>query len=380
MREYIKLGGILFVITLTVALALGVVNSLTKDKIAQNTQNAQSEAGKGVIDGTVQGGAEVSYTTSGNTSVDKITEHKLANGDKAYSVSCKPNGYDGAISMTVGLDNNLNVTGVAIIAMRETPGLGARAKEPLFYEQFIGKKAGVSVTKGTPSDNQIQAISGATITSRAVTKGVNDAISEVQAIAKTQPTNTVSTNEPITTPTTAPTENPTQKATTSPTTTPTTPTATVAPKPVATSTQAPTPTPNVQIKTGTTSYTPSGNTSVSKISKTVLANGQTSYSVSCKPMGYEDVISMVVGLDSNLNVTGVKITSINDTPGRGSKAQDSSFLSQFTGKKAGVSVTRGAASGNQIQAISGATITSRAVAQGVNDAITEAKAIAGGGN
>ena len=381
MREYLKLGGILFVITLTVALALGVVNSLTKDKITQNTQNAQSEAGKGVIDNTVQGGAEVSYTPSGNTSVDKITEHTLANGEKAYSVSCKPNGYGGAISMTVGLDNNLNVTGVAITSMKETPGLGARAKEPSFYEQFIGKKAGVSVTKGTPSGNQIQAISGATITSKAVAKGVNDAITEVQAVVKTQATNTVTTTELVATPTTTPTATPSQTtAPTTTTTTITTPTTTAAPKPVTTAAPAPTTAPNVQTKTGTTSYTPSGNTSVSKISKTVLSNGQVSYSASCSPMGYEDVISMVVGLDSNLNVTGVNITSINDTPGRGSRAQDSSFLSQFIGKKAGVSVTRGTASGNQIQAISGATITSRAVAKGVNDAITEAKAIAVGGN
>jgi len=407
MREYIKLGGILFAITLTVALALGVVNSLTKDKITQNQQIAQSEAVKSLIDSTAQGGAEVSYTPSGNTSVDKITEHTLENGDKAYSVSCKPNGYDGVISMTVGLDNSLNVTGVAITAMRETPGLGARAKEPVFYEQFIGKKAGVTVTKGTPSGNQIQAISGATITSKAVARGVNDAITEVQAIVKTQVSNTAPANEQISTPTTAPTENPTQTTNTvatneqvsTPTTTPTesqsqkptttttpdtTPTETVAPKPNTTPTQAPTstpaPTPNVQIKAGTTSYTPSGNTSVDKISKTVLANGQTTYSVSCSPNGYEDVISMVVGLDSNLNITGVKITSINDTPGLGARATEPSFLSQFTGKKAGVTVTKGAPSGNQIQAISGATITSRAVTKGVNDAISEVKAIAGGGN
>jgi len=183
MREYIKLGGILFIITFTVALSLGVVNSFTKGKIEQLAQNAQSEAGKGVIGDTAQGGTEVSYTPSGNTSVDKITEHILANGEKAYSVSCKPVGYAGAISMTLGLDSNLNVTGVAITGMNETPGLGTRAKEPSFYEQFIGKKEGVSVTKDTPNGNQIQAISGATITSKAVAKGVNDAISEAHAIA-----------------------------------------------------------------------------------------------------------------------------------------------------------------------------------------------------
>ena len=363
MREYIKLGGILFIITFTVALSLGVVNSLTKDKIAQNTQNAQSEAGKGVIGDTAQDGTEVSYPPTGNTSVDKITEHTLANGEKAYSVSCKPVGYGGTISITVGLDSNLNVTGVAITNMKETPGLGARAKEPSFYEQFIGKKEGVSVTKDTPNGNQIQAISGATITSKAVTKGVNDAISEVKSISKTQTPNTVATSTPAPTPT--PTEAPTQK-----------PTATVTPKPTATVA----PTPNVPAKAITSSYTPSGNTSVYKISRTVLANGQKTYSIYCKTVGYESEISMIVGLDNNLNVTNVNITSINDTPGRGSRATEPSFLGQFIGKKLGVSVTRGTPTGNQIQAISGATITSKAVAKGVNDAISEAQAIAGGGN
>ncbi len=360
--EYLKLVVILLAIPLIVALALNAVNFFAKDKA---NQNPQSQTGENTISDANQNGTQVSLIPSGNTSVVKIIEQTLANGEKAYLVSCKPKGYNDAISMTVELNSTLNVTSVKITSINDTPGLGARANEPSFLNQFTGKGAGVSVTKDTPNGNQIQAISGATITSRALAKGVNDAISEVQAIVKAQPTTPVTTASPTATP--------------SPTTT-TTSTATVAPKPTQATTPTATPSPtitqNTQTKTGTTSYTPSGNTSVSKISKTVLANGQVSYSVSCSPMGYEDVISMTVGLDGNLNVTSVKITSINDTPGRGSKVQSSSFLSQFTGKIAGVSVTRGTPNGNQIQAISGATITSRAVAKGVNDAISEAQAVA----
>jgi len=183
MRDYIKLGGILLIITFTVALALSVVNSVTKDKIAQLALTAQSEAAKAVIEGEPQKNTEVSHNPSGKTSVDKISEHKIENGEKVYSVSCKPVGYAGEIAMTVGLDNNLTVTGVIITGMNETPGLGTKAKEPSFIEQFLSKKEGVSVIKDTPNANQVKAISGATITSKAVAKGVNDAISEVKAIA-----------------------------------------------------------------------------------------------------------------------------------------------------------------------------------------------------
>jgi len=182
MREYIKLGGVLFAITFTVALSLSAVNLVTKDKIAQLSVATQSDAAKTVLEGETDSSLEVSRAPSGKTSVDKISEHTLSTGEKAYSVSCKPVGYAGEIAMTVGLDADLNVTGVIITSMRETPGLGAKAKEPSFYEQFVGKSGGVTVTKDTPNGSQIKAISGATITSKAVAKGVNDAISEVKTI------------------------------------------------------------------------------------------------------------------------------------------------------------------------------------------------------
>ncbi len=79
----------------------------------------------------------------------------------------------------VGLSSAGKVTGIKILSHTETPGLGANAPLPKFSDQYKNKpiKEKLEVVKVAPSkDNQIQAITGATITSKAVTLGVNDAV------------------------------------------------------------------------------------------------------------------------------------------------------------------------------------------------------------
>ena len=78
--------------------------------------------------------------------------------------------------MMVGVDTEGTVTGVRILSHSDTPGLGALATSPDFYEQFTGMSGTLAVNK---DGGQVQAITSATITSRAVTVGVNDAISWV---------------------------------------------------------------------------------------------------------------------------------------------------------------------------------------------------------
>ena len=93
-----------------------------------------------------------------------------------YVVLAEPKGYGGAISLVVGIDNDLTVTGIDITNQSETPGLGANCQNPEFMGQFKGKTSGIAVVKGTASGNQIDAITSSTVTSKAVTKGVNDAL------------------------------------------------------------------------------------------------------------------------------------------------------------------------------------------------------------
>lgn len=115
---------------------------------------------------------------------------------------------------------------------------------------------------------------------------------------------------------------------------------------------------------------------VTSVLKGTDKNGKTvGYCVKAEPSGYGGKISMMIGLDTDFNVTGIKITSMSETPGLGAKA-DSDWIDQFTGKSGGLEVVKtGNAGDSQINAISGATITSKAVTSGVNSAVSAAKII-----
>ena len=172
--DVIKVAVILFVITAVAAAILAYVNKVTAPVIAENDKKAQEEAMRNVLpDGTIFGKME--FSGDENTSV---IEAYLS--DAGYAVKVAPNGYGGPISMMVGVNENLEVTGIKIISQSETAGLGAKCTDSRFKAQFIGKTENITVTKNGAKENEIDAISSATITSKAVTKGVNDAI----AIAK----------------------------------------------------------------------------------------------------------------------------------------------------------------------------------------------------
>jgi len=94
-----------------------------------------------------------------------------------YAVETK--GYSGPISILAGFDiATAKITAIKVLNQRETPGLGAKAKESFFQDRYKNKStaAPLEVTKSAPAkENQIQAITASTITSKAVTKGVNAA-------------------------------------------------------------------------------------------------------------------------------------------------------------------------------------------------------------
>ncbi len=168
--EVFRVAIILFVITAAAAAILAAVNSVTAPVIAENDRKAQEIAMKAVLpDATLFGKME--YELSENSSV---TEVYLS--DAGYAVKVAPKGYGGAISMIVGVDKELAVTGVEIISQSETAGLGAKCTDSGYKAQFIGKTEGIVVSKDATKENEVDAITSATITSKAVTKGVNDAI------------------------------------------------------------------------------------------------------------------------------------------------------------------------------------------------------------
>lgn len=106
---------------------------------------------------------------------------------KGYVIAAtSPSGYGGDIQAAVGITAEGVLTGCSLVSHRETAGLGSKCAEPAFTGQFAGKKAEPLVYSrtGAFSENEIDAVSGATITTGAVTEAVNAAIAFYQAQLK----------------------------------------------------------------------------------------------------------------------------------------------------------------------------------------------------
>lgn len=167
--DIIKIGVILCAITAIAAGILAFVNGLTAPVIASNNEKKRDEAMAKVLPSTE------GYTKLDAEGNDIVTEIYSA-GDAGYVVLCEPKGYGGAISMVVGIDAEGKVSGVDITNQSETPGLGANCTKEEFKNQYIGKNSEINVVKSSTKENEIDAISSATITSKAVTSGVNAAL------------------------------------------------------------------------------------------------------------------------------------------------------------------------------------------------------------
>lgn len=185
----IKNALILFIITLVAGVSLGFVYQITKDPIAAQKELAESNANRQVFVGA-ESFADVTDPDSDaiqallsaegldGVKVNKIKAAQDASGNTlGYVIQVSSKGYQDLITFTVGITNEGNVNGISIISINETPGLGMNA-EKVLVPQFADREAvQFTVTKTAPADNsEIQAISGATITSKGVTGGVNAAI------------------------------------------------------------------------------------------------------------------------------------------------------------------------------------------------------------
>ena len=165
----IRLAGTLLAICLVVALCLAAVNSVTAPAIAKLNEEKTQAAIQAVLPG---GGKEVEFVDeTGLVSV-------VYKGEAGYAVQVAPGGFDGPITMMVGVDFDGNVLGISVIKHTETAGLGAVAAATTsageaFRAGFVGQSGSVAVTK---DGGVIDSITGATITSRAVCAGVNAAL------------------------------------------------------------------------------------------------------------------------------------------------------------------------------------------------------------
>lgn len=183
----------LFIITLIAGLALGFIYELTKGPIEDANAKAKqkaylsvyADATEFVEDDAINAKVKESekFLKDHDLSGAEISEVLIAKNDSGEAIGyvisyLATEGYGGNISISMGMTNEGEITGLEILSASETPGLGAKCKESAFKDQFKGISAdSIEYTKdGATEDNQIDAISGATITTKAVTKGVNAAI------------------------------------------------------------------------------------------------------------------------------------------------------------------------------------------------------------
>jgi len=173
----------LTIITVVVALFLSVSNALTADTIAHRREEAQRAAMQQVYP-AAERFDELAFTPEEDSTTDRAYAAISGGTAVGYVMAVTPRGFGGAMELIVGVDHAGAVTGVVILESDETPGLGQNASDPAFTDCFVGKTDGLQVVRGTAGENEISAITSATVTSRAVVSGVQDAIDTAAKLHK----------------------------------------------------------------------------------------------------------------------------------------------------------------------------------------------------
>ena len=178
MNKILKLALVLLAVSAIVAAVLGIINELTYPVIDAQKQAKTAEAFSAVL--KADRFDEIEFSNPDFPTV--LTVHK-AEG-VGYVVTSKFSGAQGNITLAVGVDNDYKCTGISVIEHAETSGLGANAASTgevgvKFREQFIGQDESIALANAGGS---IDALTGATITSRAITEAVATSIRAVKSL------------------------------------------------------------------------------------------------------------------------------------------------------------------------------------------------------
>ena len=176
-EDIIKPVGVLLAICIIIPLALSVTNKVTAKKIAElenenSKKNMQSLVSADDFEKCSDGGIEYYAAIKGGDTA-------------AYIFTESAKGYGGDVSVMTAVKPDGTVAGVAILDVsNETPGLGQNAAKESFYSQYAGLKKGVSLLKNgaKAENNEVDAVTGATITSTAVTRAVNTALDDFEKV------------------------------------------------------------------------------------------------------------------------------------------------------------------------------------------------------
>ena len=188
----LKVAGTLTVIALVVAALLGVVNNVTKDKIAEQDAENTRIAMSAVAPEGSEFGDKMDITdavaAAASAQGGKIVEmYPMTNGgaDAGYVVKVSASGSQGTITMMVGVDANKAITGISVVSHSETSGIGTKVvgNEPNaagvpVLDQFVGMSGSGSLVVG----KNVIAVSGATVSTKGITMGANAALAAVEAL------------------------------------------------------------------------------------------------------------------------------------------------------------------------------------------------------
>ena len=179
MKKILKLTLILCLVCAIVAGVLGVVNELTCDTIKARQHEKTMNAYAAVL--ASDGYESVDFDKAAYPTIDSINK---CTGGEGYVVTTSFSGAQSTVTMAVGVDNDYKCTGISIIKHGETSGLGANAASPAqvgvdFRAQFVGEDENIAITK---AGGNIDALTGATITSRAVAEATAASIKAVIAL------------------------------------------------------------------------------------------------------------------------------------------------------------------------------------------------------
>ncbi|MCU6785808.1 RnfABCDGE type electron transport complex subunit G [Aedoeadaptatus acetigenes] len=191
MKNYLKTGLVLLVISAVAAGLLAVVNSFTSEVIAQAEFEKSVQAYQDIY-GDKADKFEPLDEAKKAALVEKYKEIQdvfvAKKGDEivGYGINHTGNGYGGSMTNAIGLLNDGTIAGFRNIQNAETPGIGTQITEAPYFEQFVGKSFKNGEVKGNKdpqAEDEIPMISGATISSTAVLKGINSILPAYEEIS-----------------------------------------------------------------------------------------------------------------------------------------------------------------------------------------------------
>jgi len=172
MRNILKLSAVLLIIAAISGTILGIIYTVTKEPIAKRVKLEEEKALRNIFP----------EATSFNITTGKDNyayyEVYIKNKLIGYAIDAFGKGFGGTIKIKVGMNPNKTIKAIRITSQNETPGLGTRVEGTKFTDQFINKTLKQILLKKDSSKGTIDALTGATISSRAVSKAVQESMTE----------------------------------------------------------------------------------------------------------------------------------------------------------------------------------------------------------